>query len=116
MPKKGADLKKIGYFPSLYRYGNGVKTSMKITYKDAQGQEQFYSIISADMQENLRRVQLGKLWGFVDPDGNIVIQPVFEKVEVSKDGYVKVKYQGKWGVLQNPRYDYFEEFEKNIKK
>ena len=116
MPKKGADLKKIGYFPSLYRYGNGVKTAMKITYKDAQGQEQFYSIISADMQENLRRVQLGKLWGFVDPDGNIVIQPVFEKVEVSKDGYVKVKYLGKWGVLQNPRYDYFEEVEKNIKK
>ncbi|MBL7780597.1 MAG: WG repeat-containing protein [Saprospiraceae bacterium] len=114
IPKKGADLKKLGYLPTTYRYGNGVETAMKITYTDAQGNEQLYSFISTSMRENLRMVQLGNLWGFVDSDGQVVIQPVMDKVESSKDGYIKAKYQGKWGVLQNPKFDYFEEIEKGI--
>jgi WG containing repeat len=116
MPKKGADLKKAGYFPTLYRFGNGVTTARKITYTDAQGQERLYQFISDQFYENLRRVKLNDRWGCVDEEGKIVIQPVFEQLETSQKGYIRVKYQGKWGILKNPRFDYFADLEKMIKK
>jgi hypothetical protein len=34
---------------------------------------------------------------------------VFEKMEPCNDGYFKVKYEGKWGVIQNPLIDFFDQ-------
>jgi hypothetical protein len=53
-------------------------------------------------------VKKGVYFGFTDNEGKVIIQPVFEAAEPSKDGYIRVKYEGKWGVLQNPLFDYFE--------
>lgn len=115
IPKKGADLKNEGYYVSRSLYGYAVETAVKMVYTDAQGREKNYEYING-LKENLHRVKLGNFWGCVDANGKVVIEPVFEVLETSKDGYIKVKYKGKWGVLKNPKFDYFEQFEKSVKK
>jgi WG containing repeat len=54
----------------------------------------------------------GKLLGFCLPDKTIVVEPQFEEVMPFKNGFAKVKLQGKWGVIQEngtyavvPKYD-----------
>lgn len=116
IPKIGANLPNIGFVLQYQRNSNGQQQARQFSYVDTDGKEQSYTTLD-NLEENLRRVSIGnKLWGCVDAEGKIVIPLVFEALEPSKDGYIRAKYQGKWGIIQNPRFDYFEQYEKDIKK
>jgi WG containing repeat len=70
---------------------------------DTPGKENIYDSVSK-IAENLYLVQRDNFYGYADNIGRIVFPTVFEKAYPSKDGYLKVKYQGKWGVLKNPAF------------
>ncbi|MBC7777408.1 MAG: WG repeat-containing protein [Phycisphaerae bacterium] len=79
------------------------------SYLDLPGKEQRYAE-RKDTKEKVHMVRsLEKKWGLTTLEGAILVPPVFEAMESTKDGYFKVKYEGKWGVLQNPLFDYFEQ-------
>ncbi|MCB0532655.1 MAG: WG repeat-containing protein [Lewinellaceae bacterium] len=80
-------------------------------YSDPPGKETRYPTVDK-ISEGLHRVCKDGLCGYMDTNWQWIIPRVFEKAGQSKDGYITVKYQGKWGVLQNPVFDYFEQFEK----
>ena len=92
----------------------GKHTSKHFSHLDPPGKEQYYDKLGK-AEENLRLVKQGDKWGFTDKEGRIVLPLVFEAAHPSLDGYIRVKYEGKWGVLQNPKYDYFEELTKSKK-
>jgi WG containing repeat len=70
---------------------------------DTPGKENIYDSVSK-IAENLYLVKRDNFYGYADNIGRIVFPTVFEKAYSSKDGYLKVKYQGKWGVLKNPAF------------
>lgn len=80
-------------------------------YFDPPGKERYFQGV-AELKENLRLVKQDNKWGFTDDEGHTVIQIVLDAAEPSADGYIRAKYQGKRGVLKNPRFDYFKSFEK----
>ena len=41
----------------------------------------------------------GGLWGYVSPDGQIVIEPIYEQVYAFCNGMAAVKFNGKWGFI-----------------
>ena len=41
----------------------------------------------------------GGLWGYVSPDGQIVIEPIYEQVFAFHDGVAAVKQNKKWGFI-----------------
>ncbi len=48
----------------------------------------------------LYAVNIDGKWGYEDKDGNIVIQPIYEKAnEFNKNGYAAVKENGKWKAI-----------------
>lgn len=72
--------------------------------------------------ENIDRVpRNGSLrrhaWGFLDANGRVAIEPIFEAVRDFRHGLAAVQWQGKWGFIdQNgrmavrPRYDAVQDF------
>jgi hypothetical protein len=114
LPKED-DLLKYGYVTQVVKYSEGFRTAHRFYYKDANGTEQYYQKIG-NPTEGLWPVQKNDLWGFADIHNKLLIDCVFEKVLESVDGYIQVKYKGKWGVLQNPLLDYFKPFEQAVKK
>jgi hypothetical protein len=40
-------------------------------------------------------------WGFVGPDGQVVVEPIYEQVENYFNGYSKVMQNGKWGLIDH---------------
>ncbi len=42
---------------------------------------------------------IGGLWGFVDRDGSIVIEPQFDMADGFSAGFAAVKKKGKWGLI-----------------
>lgn len=115
MPKKGAQFERFGFYIKGVMNGDGISTAKQFFYKDVHGEERYYEAVGKSI-ENLRMIKRDGLWGFLDETNNVIIHPVFEAVVPSKNGYIEVKYQGKWGVLQNPTFDYFAQFENQIKK
>lgn len=73
-------------------------------HADPVGQEEWIEGVS-DPAENLRLTKKNGLHGYTDANGKWVIQPEFESAESSRQGGLKVKLQGKWGVLKNPVAD-----------
>ncbi len=114
LPKED-DLLKYGFVTQVVKYSEGFRTAHRFYYKDANGTEQNYQKIG-NPTEGLWPVQKNDLWGFADIHNKLLIDCVFEKVLESVDGYIQVKYKGKWGVLQNPLLDYFKPFEQAVKK
>ncbi|MEK7256486.1 MAG: WG repeat-containing protein, partial [Bacteroidota bacterium] len=55
-----------------------------------------------ELKEEVRAVKHNGKFGYMDNQGNWVVQPVFDAAHESGNGCLKVKYQGKWGVLKNP--------------
>jgi hypothetical protein len=103
-----------GCWISRHLVRNKVGMHVRFSYLDQPNQENYYENVDK-LVENLRRVKLENLFGFTDNEGRIVIPVMFQDAGPSENGLIRVKYKGKWGVLKNPRFDYFEEFEKNIK-
>ncbi|MGB4850019.1 MAG: WG repeat-containing protein [Saprospiraceae bacterium] len=115
MPKKGAKFERFGFYIKGVMNGDGISTAKQFFYRDANDEERYYEAVGKSI-ENLRMIKREGFWGFVDESNKVIIQPVFDDVVPSRNGYIKVKYLGKWGVLQNPTFDYFAQFESQIKK
>ncbi|MEZ4955017.1 MAG: WG repeat-containing protein [Saprospiraceae bacterium] len=77
------------------------------SYLDPPGKENYFQRIDSP-SENLLLVKQGKLYGYADKEGRVIIPPAFEAAEKSSKGLLKVKYKGKWGVLKNPMFDYLK--------
>ena len=65
--------------------------------------------------------QESKKWGFRDVEGNVVIQPVYERVRAFQEGLAPVRLDGKWGFIDSKGnavvatiYDYVGAFDKGI--
>lgn len=95
------------YWLSSSKNAEGKFVFSTFSYLDPPGKEQRYASVK-DTKEKVWMAQSDKKWGLVTPEGKVLIPPVFEAMEPSQDGYIKVKLDGKWGVLQNPLFDYFE--------
>ena len=59
----------------------------------------------------------GHAWGFLDQNGRVAIQPIFEAVGDFRHGLAAVQWQGKWGFIDKkgrmavrPRYDTVQDF------
>lgn len=84
-------------------------------------------ILGFNPQKRWLRLENGK-WGFMDSEGNFLIEPVFEDVKDYRSGYAIVKKNGKWGVYGRknvrdgfefsvaPQYDRIEYVEASDKK
>lgn len=106
LPKEGVEVRDR-YWIFNSKNPEGKYQATNFSYLDKPGHENYYSMVGK-LNENLRMVKKGVYFGLTDNEGKVIIQPVFEAAEPSKDGYIRVKYEGKWGVLQNPLFDYFE--------
>ncbi|HAP25710.1 MAG TPA: hypothetical protein DCR74_08800, partial [Achromobacter sp.] len=56
-------------------------------------------------------------WGFLDQNGRVAIEPIFEEVGDFRHGLAAVRWQGKWGYIDRngrmavrPRYDAAQDF------
>ncbi len=56
-------------------------------------------------------------WGFLDKNGRVAIEPIFEEVGDFRHGLAAVRWQGKWGYIDRngrmavrPRYDAAQDF------
>lgn len=54
---------------------------------------------ASDFSEDLAAVELNGLWGFVDADGAMVVEPQFEQVRDFSDGLAAVELNDKWGFI-----------------
>lgn len=55
-------------------------------------------------------VQLDDLWGYIDTDGEWVIEPVFEEALPFSEGYAAVCYNGDWGYIDAMGQSAFDGF------
>lgn len=46
-------------------------------------------------------VKIDGKWGFVDVDGNVVIEPQYEEARSFSNGYAAVRYAGEWGYIDS---------------
>ncbi len=114
--KTGEVLRKMDRVSDYVNYDHWFRSSKNqegkyeystFSYLDPPGKEQRYAE-RKDTKENVYMVRNAqKKWGLTTLDGAVLLPPVFEKMEPSTEGYIKVKYEGKWGVVQNPVFDYF---------
>ncbi|MCL2046913.1 MAG: WG repeat-containing protein [Oscillospiraceae bacterium] len=55
-----------------------------------------------DMSEGLLSVKQDGLWGYIDLNGNLIIDFQFDKVQPFSEGLAAVCLDGKWGYIANP--------------
>ncbi|UCG28005.1 MAG: WG repeat-containing protein [Bacteroidales bacterium] len=60
------------------------------------GEGELY-IIHHPFHEGLARTELRGNWGFIDINGNWIIQPEFERARDFSNGYAAVRQNGRWG-------------------
>ncbi|MCC6725368.1 MAG: WG repeat-containing protein [Saprospiraceae bacterium] len=107
LPKNGVEVQdRYWIFSSTNQEGKYVPNTF--SYLDPPGKENYLNKKQGSkLNENLFVFRQGKFYGYTDIEGRVIIPFVFDDAEESTDGYLRVKYQGKWGVLQNPKFDYF---------
>jgi hypothetical protein len=54
-------------------------------------------ILGTGQAQNLIPYRHGDLWGFADPNGKIVIPPVWDEVKRFESGHALVRQCDKWG-------------------
>lgn len=59
----------------------------------------FFQLIDLHAQ-NLIPFRKGAQWGFIDPNGNWVIQPKFQDADAFHEGHAAVKLGGHWGLIK----------------
>lgn len=114
MPKNNVSIEMQHWF-KYRKTPDGRYESRMHSYLDEPGKEVLYENVQWKTEEKLRLVRLGDRFGFTSLEGKVVVPVVLEAAFPSEDGYMKVKYGGKWGVLQNPFFDWFEEAKKGGK-
>ncbi|GEM_PF-3743232 len=68
---------------------------------------------SREFHENLRAVQKGKKWGFVNTQNTLIIPFKYDQVGRFSEGLVAVKQDGKWGFINKQNQFVFEPQFKN---
>lgn len=71
---------------------------------DSSGKEisnQTYEDVHIFIDETYAAVKINGLWGFIDKDGNIKIEPQFEDARSFSNGMAAVKMAGKWGFIND---------------
>lgn len=58
----------------------------------------------SSLSEELYMVKQNGLWGYTNRRGEEVFPVGFSEAQASKNGLVRVKVNGKWGLLKNPLY------------
>ena len=65
-------------------------------------------------------VRINDKWGFIDQDGNIVIEPQYENARSFSNGFAAVQLAGKWGFIDQegkmviePKFDNAKDFNSN---
>ena len=63
----------------------------------------------------------GQRWGFIDPNGELVIPMKFNRVSQFSEGRARVRHNGKWGFIDKtgefaipPRFEWVESFRNGI--
>lgn len=88
---KNATLEKYKEFIKLY---NNEETH----YITKEGVEEKNTQIFSE--NSLFASKIDEKWGFTDKEGNIKVQPIYEKVtEFNEYGFAGIKQNGKWGVI-----------------
>lgn len=98
--------KAFSAFPSndcFIRVNPDYRKNSFFIVSDPVGQEFIYDDVPWAV-ENVHIVKKDKMYGLVTKDGKILARPVLDAVLPSRGGFIRVKYQGKWGVLVNPAY------------
>ena len=74
-------------------------------------------ILSAIFHEGLAAVRVSEKWGFIDKNGNMVINPEYDKAELFSEGLAAVALNGKWGYIDRagrwvvkPQYEFADDF------
>lgn len=49
-------------------------------------------------------VMLDGVWGFIDKEGNVVVDPQYEEARPFSEGFAPVKINGKWGYISSSDY------------
>ena len=49
--------------------------------------------------EGYAAVKRGTMWGFINKDGEMIIEPMYEDARSFSNGYAAVKMNGKWGFI-----------------
>ena len=52
--------------------------------------------ITPSFYDGMAAIKVGKKWGFIDANGNMVIPPQFEEVNPFSEGSAEVKSNGQW--------------------
>jgi hypothetical protein len=65
----------------------------------------------------LAGVKIKGKWGFINPTGNLVINPIYKEVGIFSNGLASVKYNSLWGFIDktgkyviDPQYDWAGDF------
>lgn len=71
------------------------------------------------VRQSSSRGQLDKKWGFVDGNGEVVVEPIYDEVKYFDTEICKVKLNGKWGltgatgrIMIEPKYEEVYKFNK----
>ena len=81
-----------------------------------------YEYDNADLfkDNTLAAVEIDGKWGFTDKDGNIKIEPVYDKARSFSNGFAAVEIDGKWGFIDmdnniviEPEFDGAKDFNSN---
>ncbi|MEM7654497.1 MAG: WG repeat-containing protein [Bacteroidota bacterium] len=71
----------------------------KLSDSLAEGGQQRYVNAVGTFQEGKLPVRLGKLWGFMDEKGAVIIPPTFAAVQPFAEGLAPVKVRRNWGFI-----------------
>lgn len=58
--------------------------------------------------EGYAAVKINGLWGFVDAEGNVMINPQYEEAKSFSNGYAAVKINGLWGFIDEENHQVIE--------
>ncbi len=65
-----------------------------------------------DTPDSIAAVKVGRLWGFINKEGNYVLEPQFDEAYIVMNGFARIKKDGKWGfvndkgiVVVEPQYE-----------
>ncbi len=97
------DYKGNNVIPFEYDYADKFSTGVAYVTKDYSGKligtdgSIIYENVFSNIYDGIAMIEENGKWGFVDNEGNIVIECVWDDVEFPSEGLVGVCKDGKWG-------------------
>jgi len=93
-------IKSITNEKVIFKKIDGTLLSINLTQSQGEYKGDFVDNENTEVGRILFQFQRGKLWGFMDKDGKIVIKAQFERISNFDDnGLALINQDGKWGVI-----------------